>query len=70
MRRTNVLLAVLAIMLGMGFVLAQQDWDRVQIKTTHVAGNVYMLEGRGGNIGVWTTNLPRWQRKSAKRCKI
>ncbi len=52
MRRTNVLLAVLAIMLGMGFVLAQQDWDRVQIKTTHVAGNVYMLEGRGGNIGV------------------
>jgi cyclase len=22
------------------------------IKTTHVAGNVYMLEGRGGNIGV------------------
>ncbi len=52
MRRTNVLLAVLAIMLGMGFVLAQQDWDKVQIKTTHVAGNVYMLEGRGGNIGV------------------
>ncbi len=52
MRRTNVLLAVLAIVLGMGFVLAQQDWDKVQIKTTHVAGNVYMLEGRGGNIGV------------------
>lgn len=29
--------------------LGQQD---VEIKTTHVAGPVYMLEGRGGNIGV------------------
>jgi cyclase len=29
--------------------LAQQQ---VIIKTTHVAGSVYMLEGRGGNIGV------------------
>lgn len=26
--------------------------EDVQIKATHVAGNVYMLEGRGGNIGV------------------
>lgn len=31
---------------------AQQDYANVKIKTTHVAGNVYMLEGRGGNIGV------------------
>ena len=31
---------------------AQQDYSDVQIKTTKVAGNVYMLEGRGGNIGV------------------
>ena len=30
----------------------QQDFSGVQIKATHVAGNVYMLEGRGGNIGV------------------
>ncbi len=33
-------------------VVAQQNMDDVKIKTTHVAGNVYMLEGRGGNIGV------------------
>jgi glyoxylase-like metal-dependent hydrolase (beta-lactamase superfamily II) len=30
----------------------QQDFSQVQIKTTPVAGNVYMLEGAGGNIGV------------------
>src|SRR5688572_29806034 len=31
---------------------AQQDYSKVQIKATLVAGNVYMLEGAGGNIGV------------------
>ena len=31
---------------------AQRDWARIKIKTTHVAGNIYMLEGAGGNIGV------------------
>lgn len=30
----------------------QPDWSKVQIKTTKIAGNVYMLEGAGGNIGV------------------
>src|SRR5688572_16476907 len=30
----------------------QPDWDAVQIKVHKVAGNVYMLEGMGGNIGV------------------
>lgn len=29
-----------------------QEFADVEIKTTHVAGSVYMLEGRGGNIGV------------------
>ena len=28
-----------------------QDFSKVQIKVTKVAGNVYMLEGAGGNIG-------------------
>lgn len=32
--------------------LAQRNFDNVTIKTTHVAGNVHMLEGSGGNIGV------------------
>ena len=31
---------------------AQTDFSKVQIKATKVAGNVYMLEGAGGNIGV------------------
>ena len=31
---------------------AQQDYSKVEIKATKVAGNVYMLEGAGGNIGV------------------
>jgi len=30
----------------------QTDFAKVQIKATKVAGNVYMLEGAGGNIGV------------------
>src|SRR5918996_1552297 len=30
----------------------QTDWSKVQIKSTKIAGNVYMLEGGGGNIGV------------------
>jgi len=31
---------------------AQRDFSDVTIKTHHVAGNIYMLEGSGGNIGV------------------
>src|SRR5512141_1828588 len=30
----------------------QQDFSKVEIKATKVAGSVYMLEGSGGNIGV------------------
>jgi cyclase len=31
---------------------AQQDFSKVEIKATAVAGNIHMLEGSGGNIGV------------------
>ena len=31
---------------------AQRDFSDVQIKATHVAGNIHMLQGAGGNIGV------------------
>lgn len=31
---------------------AQQDFSKVQITTEHVKGNLYMLKGSGGNIGV------------------
>ena len=33
-------------------VQARQDFSKVEIKATHVAGNIHMLEGSGGNIGV------------------
>jgi glyoxylase-like metal-dependent hydrolase (beta-lactamase superfamily II) len=40
---------------GHGHLTSQQrDLSQVQIKTTRVAGNVLMLEGSGGNIGVTT----------------
>jgi glyoxylase-like metal-dependent hydrolase (beta-lactamase superfamily II) len=32
--------------------VAQQDFSKIEIKATQVSGNVYMLEGSGGNIGV------------------
>jgi glyoxylase-like metal-dependent hydrolase (beta-lactamase superfamily II) len=39
------------MLLVAGVVLAQQDFSKVEIKVTKVSGNVYMLEGSGGNIG-------------------
>lgn len=32
--------------------LAQQDFSKVEVKVSKVTGNVYMLQGAGGNIGV------------------
>ena len=37
---------------------AQTDFSKVQMKATKVAGNVYMLEGAGGNIGVSVGSRP------------
>jgi len=41
-------------MLFAGSAMAQQpvDWDKIQIKTTDLGHNTYMLEGQGGNITV------------------
>jgi len=45
-------LCVLSVLLCCGLAASQeQDFSKVQIKVTNVAGNVYMLEGAGGNIG-------------------
>src|SRR5687768_7215051 len=33
------------------FALGQQDFSKVEVKATRVAGSVYMLTGSGGNIG-------------------
>src|SRR5215470_17418085 len=47
--------AAIAISLSTVFISAapsqqEPDWSKVQIKVTKVSGNVYMLEGQGGNI--------------------
>jgi cyclase len=45
----------LVVCLSLAFaalVSAQQDFSKVEIKTTKLAGNLYQLEGQGGHIGV------------------
>ena len=45
-------LAFITLLLCAAVALAQeQDFSKVQIKVTKVSGNIYMLEGAGGNIG-------------------
>ncbi len=45
-------LLAISLLFSTGLVAAQdQDFSKVQMKVTKVAGNVYMLEGAGGNIG-------------------
>ncbi len=49
--RTASRLAILAC-ISAGFCFGQgQDFSKVQIKVSKVAGTVYMLQGAGGNIG-------------------
>jgi cyclase len=44
-------LSLIALLLLPGLAVAQQqDFSKVQIKVTKVSGNIYMLEGAGGNI--------------------
>lgn len=56
MNRSFFTRAALAISIATVFVSpasAQQtepDWSKVEIKVTKVSGNIYMLEGQGGNI--------------------
>jgi glyoxylase-like metal-dependent hydrolase (beta-lactamase superfamily II) len=45
-------LLALALFVAIPVYAQQPDWSKVEIKSTKVAGNVYMLEGAGGNIGV------------------
>jgi len=49
-RKASVLLFALITLTAVG-AAQDQDFSKVQIKVTKVAGNVYMLEGAGGNIG-------------------
>jgi glyoxylase-like metal-dependent hydrolase (beta-lactamase superfamily II) len=50
--KAKTILAVSLLAFVAGARAQQQDFSKVEIKATHVAGNVYMLTGAGGNIGV------------------
>jgi len=54
MYKTTLAALAAATMLCAGAAMAQQpvDWDKIQIKTTNLGNNTYMLEGQGGNITV------------------
>ena len=43
---------VLALLAAGAASAQQRDFSKVEIKTVRVAGNVYMLQGAGGNIGL------------------
>ena len=50
--RLPYVLVVGAVSVLTASTLAAQNFDTVQVKVTRVAGQVYMLEGSGGNIGL------------------
>ena len=49
----KIFFSTLSLIFSLACLAAAQDQDfsKVQIKVTKVAGNVYMLQGAGGNIG-------------------
>lgn len=49
--RKHLLIFVALIVCLCGIRTQAQDFSKVEIKVTKVAGNIYMLEGAGGNIG-------------------
>jgi cyclase len=48
--RTLLVISLAAIWGAVAVPAQDQDFSKVQIKVTKVAGNIYMLEGAGGNI--------------------
>src|SRR5437899_8758835 len=52
MRVDRLRIVLIAVVTMVALAAAQDhDFSKVQIKVTKVAGNVYMLQGAGGNIG-------------------
>src|SRR3954464_1791657 len=50
--KTMRMLLCMAAALWSTGIVAQPNFDAVQIKTTKLTDTIYMLEGEGGNIGV------------------
>jgi glyoxylase-like metal-dependent hydrolase (beta-lactamase superfamily II) len=46
------LLVILPLLAALSASAQQQDFSKVQMKVLKVSGNVYMLTGAGGNIGI------------------
>ena len=49
-------IVIVVLLFASCLAVTAQNFDTVNIKTTKVAGSVYMLEGSGGNIGVLVGN--------------
>jgi glyoxylase-like metal-dependent hydrolase (beta-lactamase superfamily II) len=52
LKRFIYIYAALMVCLAASAASAQDDFSKVEIKVTKAAGNIYMLQGAGGNIGV------------------
>src|SRR5712692_12003121 len=52
MKKLLLIFAITIIYLCSSYKAHAPDFSKVEIKVTKVGGNVYMLEGSGGNIGV------------------
>jgi cyclase len=50
--KKQILLFAALILFCSAPAFAQTDWSKIEIKATKVNGNIYMLEGAGGNVGV------------------
>src|SRR3954465_15711360 len=49
-RRQQMRVCIAVLLVSAAALAQQQDLSKVEVKATHVAGSVYMLQGSGGNI--------------------
>jgi glyoxylase-like metal-dependent hydrolase (beta-lactamase superfamily II) len=58
MRKFRLGFLLLSLFLAFsGFAQEQRvDWDKIQVKVQKVSGNVYLLQGLGGNIGAFVSD--------------
>jgi len=52
MKRAHLFAAAALLLLGAHFAVSQRNFSDVEVKFQKVRGNVYMLTGAGGNIGL------------------
>src|SRR5579883_1792507 len=52
--RTKAFLAIATLLMAVTAIAQQQDFSKVEIKTTKLSDKFYTLEGQGGTIGILT----------------